>query len=149
MDEEVEKEEQAKEALCLRLSPTPTRSTDQDSEQNGLFQRGSGSPMEASPADQPEQTDDVPQIQAGSLSKTPPVTRNRRLYTVAQLVVEPDSQGSSQYTTKELETEVRTEEPPQSPAILNEKDLQNALTDSEDTTPKRKYPRRNKNNCSR
>lgn len=144
LEEEVEREEQArKEEISLRLSPTPQKGTTQHSEQDGLFQRDSESPMEASQADQPPQTDAVPQTQAGSLSKTPPVLRNRQLYTVARLVVELDSQGSSQYTTasQEVETEVRTEEPPQSPATPNKKDLQSPVTDSEVTIPTRKRPR--------
>lgn len=150
LEEEVEREEQPKN-LFLRLSPSPKKGTEQASEQDGLFQRDSGSPMEASPADQPPHTDAVPQTQAGSLSKTPSVLKNRRLYTVAQLVVEPDSQGGSQCTTasQELEAEVRTEEPPQSPAIPNEKDQQNPVTDSEVTIPTRKRPRRTGKICSR
>ncbi|XP_018522364.1 telomeric repeat binding factor a [Lates calcarifer] len=149
--EEVEREAQAgKESLSLRLSPTPKKGTNQESEQEALFQRDSGSPMEASPADQPSQTEAVPQTQAGSLSKTPPVLRNRRPYTVAQLVVEPDSQVSSQCTTasQELETEVQTEEPPQSPTITN-KDPQSPLTDNEITRPSRKHPRRARKSHSR
>ncbi|XP_031169967.1 telomeric repeat binding factor a isoform X2 [Sander lucioperca] len=145
LEEEVEEEEQArKEVLCLRLSPSPEMGTDRDLEQDGLFQRDSGSPMEASPADQPPHTDADPQTQAGSLSKTPSVLRNRRLYTVARLVVEPDSQGSSQCTTalQEVETDVRTEEPPQSLAIPSRKDSQSPLTDNEVTIPVRKCPRR-------
>ncbi|TMS13080.1 Telomeric repeat-binding factor 2 [Larimichthys crocea] len=121
--------------LLLRLSPTPPMCTEQNAGQDGLFQRDSGSPMEASPADQPPQMDAVPQTQAGSISKSAPVLRNRRLYTVARLVVEPDSQGSSQCTTaslQEVETEIRTEEPP--PAITNKKELQSQVTHSDFTT---------------
>lgn len=128
--------------LLLRLSPTPPMCTEQNAGQDGLFQRDSGSPMEASPADQPPQMDAVPQTQAGSISKSAPVLRNRRLYTVARLVVEPDSQGSSQCTTaslQEVETEIRTEEPP--PAITNKKELQSQVTHSDFTThtQKRRY----------
>ncbi|XP_039980258.1 telomeric repeat binding factor a [Xiphias gladius] len=145
LEEEVEREEQSRqEDLSLRLSPTPKKGTNQDSEQDGLFQRDSGSPMEASPADQPSQTEAVTQTQAGSLSKTPSLLRNRRLYTVARLVVEPDSQTSSQCSTasQELEPELRTEEPPQSPTIANKKDPQSPLTDNEVAIPSRKHPRR-------
>ncbi|KAF1393038.1 hypothetical protein PFLUV_G00034250 [Perca fluviatilis] len=152
LEEEVEEEELArKEALCLRLSPSPETVTDRDSEQDGLFQRDSGSPMEASPADQPPHTEADPQTQAGSLSKTPSVLRNRRLYTVARLVVEPDSQGSSQCTTalQEVETDVRTEEPSQSLAIPSRNDSQSPLTDNEVTIPVRKCPRRANKNSSR
>lgn len=142
VEEEVEEEEQArKEELSLRLSPTPKKGTNQDSEQDGLFQRDS-SPMEASPADQPPQTNAVPETQESSLSKRAPVLRNRQLYTVARLVVESDSQRNSQCTaSQELETEVRTEEPPQLTATPNKKDLQNPITDSEVTMPTLKRPR--------
>ncbi len=144
LEEEVEREEQAGEDLSRRLSATPTEGTSGDLEEDGLFQRDSGSPMEASPADQPPQTDDVHPAQAGSLSKTPSVQRNRRPYTVAHLVVEPDSQVGSQCTSasNELETEVRTEEPSLSPATPNKKDLQNPGRNDEETTPTRKRPRR-------
>ncbi|TKS69903.1 Palmitoyltransferase ZDHHC7 [Collichthys lucidus] len=134
LEEEVHGEQQEKYFL-LRLSPTPPMCIEQNAGQDGLFQRDSGSPMEASPADQPPQIDAVPQTQAGSISKSAPVLRNRRLYTVARLVVEPDSQGSSQCTTaspQEVETEIRTEEPP--PAITNKKELQGQVTHSDFTT---------------
>nr|XP_046239253.1 telomeric repeat binding factor a [Scatophagus argus] len=151
LDEEMKRDELASKELSLHLSPTPTKGTNKDSEQDGLFQRDSGSPMEASPADQPRQMDADPQAQGGSRSKTPSVTRKRRLYTVARLVVEPDSQGSSQCTavSQELETEVRTEEPPQSPAIHTKKDLQNPVMDNEIAMPTRKYPRRARKLCSK
>ncbi|XP_070817364.1 telomeric repeat binding factor a [Chaetodon trifascialis] len=146
LEEEVEQEEQAKKEVSLPLSPT----TIKDSEQDELFQRDSGSPMEASPADQPPQTDVAPQTPAGSLSKTPLVLRNRQLYTVARLVVEPDSQGSSQCTaaSQELETEVRTEEPPQPATVPSKKSQQSPATDSEVAMPTPKRLRRTSKICS-
>ncbi|XP_068177976.1 telomeric repeat binding factor a [Antennarius striatus] len=143
LNNEVEKEQQAKEDLCLRLSPSPTMATSQDSEQSGSFQRA-GSPMEASPADQPPQKDDDPQIQAGSLSKTTSVPRKRRLYTLARLVVDPDSQVSLHCTTPagDLESEVRSEDPPETATRVREKDLQNPVTEIEVSIPKRKHPRK-------
>ncbi|XP_054463779.1 telomeric repeat binding factor a isoform X2 [Anoplopoma fimbria] len=150
LEEEVEEEEQArKEDLSRRLSPVPSRSSILDAEQDGLFQRDSGSPMEASPADQTPQTDAVPKrLEADWLSKTPSVLSNRHHSTVARLVVEPDSQGSSQCTvaSQEQETEVRTEETPQSP---NKKDSQSLEADIEVSTPVRKLPRRANQVCSR
>ncbi|XP_073320095.1 telomeric repeat binding factor a isoform X3 [Pagrus major] len=139
LEEEVEREGQA--SLCL--SSTPTKDINRDSEQDGLFQRASGSPMEASPADQPPQMDVVPETQAGSRSKTPSVLKNRRLFTVARLVVEPDSQQSCQSTpaSQDLENEVRTEEP-QSPSVPSNKQPQSPLTDSEVDVPTRKRRRR-------
>ncbi|XP_076577831.1 telomeric repeat binding factor a [Chaetodon auriga] len=150
LEEEVEQEEQAKKDPSLPLSPTTMKDTNRDSEQDELFQRDSGSPMEASPADQPPQTDVAPQTQAGSLSKTPLVLRNRQLYTVARLVVEPDSQGSSQCTaaSQELETEVRTEEPPQPAGVPSKKGQQSPATDSEVATPTPKRLRRANKICS-
>ncbi|KAM9366549.1 telomeric repeat binding factor a [Symphorus nematophorus] len=150
--EEVEKEEQAENVdLSLCLSPTPTKSASGDFEPDGLFQRDSGSPMEASPADQTPQTDAAPQTQAGSLSEMPTVPGNRQLYTVAQLVVEPDSQASSQCTaaSQEPEVEIRSEERLQSPAISSKKDPQNPVTDNEVTTLTRKSPRQATKVCSR
>uniref|UniRef100_A0A3Q3LD61 Uncharacterized protein n=1 Tax=Labrus bergylta TaxID=56723 RepID=A0A3Q3LD61_9LABR len=109
----------------LHCSLAPENSTNQDSEQELIFQRDSGSPMEASPADQTPQTDAVLQEQAGSLSKTPEVKRTRRPpYNLARLVVEPDSQGSTQSTQSTQSTpalqdqlaDLRTEERPRSAA---------------------------------
>ncbi|CAL1604131.1 unnamed protein product [Knipowitschia caucasica] len=61
--------------------------------QDQLYLRNSGSPREASPADKPMQMSDIPQAEKSSLSemKTP---TSRRPYTIARLVVEPDSQES-------------------------------------------------------
>lgn len=102
------KMELSKEDLSLSLQ----KCTSQDAEQDVSYQGASCSPMEASPADQPAQIDADPQIQTGSVSKTASVTRKRQHYTVAQLVVEPDSQGSSQCTpaSEEMELEVGAEE---------------------------------------
>ncbi|XP_070685980.1 telomeric repeat binding factor a isoform X2 [Pempheris klunzingeri] len=140
LEEEMEREEQARKPAPL---PSLKKGTNWDSEQNGPFQRDSGSPLEASPAEQPPQTDAVPQTQASSLSKKLSVLRNRPLYTVARLVVEEDSQRSSQCSTasQALLTN-RTEEPPQSEARPDEEDLQNPVTDSEVPKPTRKRPRK-------
>lgn len=151
LEEEVESEEEqveAKKELSLRLSPTTNKVASQDLEQDGLFQRNSGSPMEASPADQQPQTNAVPPTQAASLSKTSIKPRNKQLYTVARLVVEPDSQGSSQFTTTshELETEATTEEPAQTRDISNKNDLQSPVMDSEVGW---KNPRQATKTCSR
>uniref|UniRef100_UPI0037E7707E telomeric repeat binding factor a n=1 Tax=Semicossyphus pulcher TaxID=241346 RepID=UPI0037E7707E len=156
LEEEVEREEQTrKDSLSLHPSFTRKKSTSQDSEQNQEFQRDSGSPMEASPADEPTQTDPVPQTQAGSLSKTPVVLRSRRPpYSLARLVVEPDSQGSLQSTaSQEPQAELRTEEPPPSPAKASNKNNTRAstrlaeLSVDKEEEPARK--RQNKSNSSR
>ncbi|XP_035010978.1 telomeric repeat binding factor a isoform X1 [Hippoglossus stenolepis] len=143
LEEEVEREEQERtDDLLLRLSPSLKEDASLDSEQDGVFQRGPGSPMEASVADHPPQTDAAPHTQAGSLSNSPsPPLRDRRLYTVARLVVEPDSQSSSQCTVAslELDTQVLEEESPQLPTIADENSLQSPLTDDEEVTkPTRK-----------
>ncbi|KAM7406328.1 hypothetical protein PAMP_000712 [Pampus punctatissimus] len=134
LEEEVESEERVK---------TQKELSSQDSEQDGLFQRDPGSPMEASPADKQPQTDVVPPTQAGSRSKTTIMLRKKQPYTVARLVVEPDSQRSLQCSTtsQELEIEVTTEQTGQAANIFNKKDLQSPVTDSKVTTSTRKRPR--------
>ncbi|XP_023153830.2 telomeric repeat binding factor a isoform X1 [Amphiprion ocellaris] len=146
LEEYVEREEQEIENLGLLHPTDPKTDTNLDSEQEGLFQRDSGSPMEASPADQPPQTDAAPETLAGSLSKIPSALWSGQLYTVPRLVVEPDSQVSSQCITdsQEQRTDVRAEEPPQTLARSNEKDLQCPVPDREVDVPVRKCPRRAK-----
>uniref|UniRef100_A0A3Q1H4G8 Telomeric repeat binding factor 2 n=1 Tax=Acanthochromis polyacanthus TaxID=80966 RepID=A0A3Q1H4G8_9TELE len=146
LEEDVETEEQERENLGLLHPADPKTGTNLDSQQEGQFLRDSGSPMEASPADQPPQTDAVPETQAGSLSNTPSVLWSGQLYTVPRLVVEPDSQVSSQCTTdcQEQGTDVRAEESPQSLATSNKKDLQCTVPDREVDIPVRKCPRRAK-----
>lgn len=147
LEEEVEREGQARiEDISLCLSSAPTKDTNQDTEQDGLFQRDLGSPMEASPADQTPQMDAVPETQAGSRSKLPPsVQKNRQL--LSRLVSEPDSQQSTP-ASQDLENEVRTEKS-QSPAVPSEKLLQSPLTDCEIAVPTRKLRRRSDRMCSR
>lgn len=144
LEEEVEREGQArKEDFFLCLSHTCNKGTNREYiGEKGLFQRQSGSPMEASPADQPPQTDAVLQTQAGTLSNTP---------SVAQLVIQPDSQTSSQCTiaSQELQTEVRTEEPAESPTTSNKKGLQCPVTENEIAKPTRRLPRRKSKTCIR
>lgn len=121
------------------------RGGNQSSPQEALFQRGSCSPIEAFPADQPPQTDTEHHRPAGLLSKTH--------YTVARFVVEPDSQPSSQCTTaaEDLDTETRTEEPPQTAASSKKElnSLQCPLTDKEAVILTRKPPRRSSRIVSR
>nr|XP_029134605.1 LOW QUALITY PROTEIN: telomeric repeat-binding factor 2 [Labrus bergylta] len=139
LEAEVEREEQEKkkDMSSLHCSLAPENSTNQDSEQELIFQRDSGSPMEASPADQTPQTDAVLQEQAGSLSKTPEVKRTRRPpYNLARLVVEPDSQGSTQSTQSTQSTpalqdqlaDLRTEERPRSAAKAKKRNWNRAAT---------------------
>ncbi|KAM4596128.1 uncharacterized protein V3H82_013807 isoform 2-T2 [Fundulus diaphanus] len=142
LEEEVEVE--AQERMCVSLQPLVDlrRDADQRSEQKEQIERNSCSPMEA---DQPPQTDAAQQTQSGSLSKTP--------YTVARLVVEPDSLPSSQCTTapEELEPTTWTELPPQTPAPSNKEltDLQCPITDKEVVLPTRTQPRRSSKTVGR
>ncbi|XP_012723422.2 telomeric repeat binding factor a isoform X2 [Fundulus heteroclitus] len=142
LEEEVEVE--AQERTCVSLQPPvdPRRDADQRSEQKEQTERNSCSPMEA---DQPPQTDAAQQAQTGSLSKTS--------YTVARLVVEPDSLPSSQCTTapEELETKTWTELPPQTPAPSHTEltDLQCPITDKEVVLPTRTQPRRSSKTVGR
>lgn len=134
--------EVTKEDLSLSLQTC----TSQDAEQDVSYQGASCSLMEASLADEPAQidadlqiqTDIDPQIQ-GSVSKTASVTRKGKLYTVAQLVVEPDSQGTSQCTpaSEEMEPEVRPEELPAAGASAAETTPQSPITEDKIVTPKR------------
>lgn len=146
LEEDVETEAQETQNLGLLHQTDPKTGTNLDSEQEGLFQRDSGSPMEASPADQPPQTDAAPETMAGSLSKIPSALWGGQLYTVPRLVLEPDSQVSSQCITDSQEqgTDVRAEKPPQTLATSNKKDLQCPLPDREVDVPVRKCPRRTK-----
>lgn len=87
--------------------------------------------MEASPVDQQAETAAVAQTHTGSLSKVASKRQVKKLYTVAELVVEPDSQVGSQCTTsQELEAEVRPEEPAPSLAVSSKKALQSPEMDN-------------------
>lgn len=150
LEEEVEIEEQAANSLSLRLSPTSANSGTQDSEPDVPFQRDSSSPTEASPTDPQAQRDSETQTQTGLRSKMVSVSRKRRLFTVARLVVEPDSQSSSQCTiaSQEGETEVRPEEL-QKAEEPSQQDLRSPVMDTEIAKPIRKPPRAAGKYCSR
>lgn len=148
LEEEVRTEEQAANSLSLHLSPTPADSGTQDSEPDVPCRRDSASPIEASTTDPQAQRDSETQTQIGLRSKT--VSRKRRLFTVARLVVEPDSQSSSQctITSQEGETEVRPEELKEAEEP-SQKDLRSPVVDIEITKPIRKHPRAAGKYCSR
>lgn len=114
--------------------------TNQESGQDGPFQRDSQSPLEASPADEPPQTDVIPPTQVETLTNTMLVPRSR-LYTVPQLVVEPDSHGSSQCTTASRELDSDLTEEAQPPPVSQKGDPPSPLTQSEISKPTRKRPR--------
>lgn len=128
------KKEVSKEDLTLTLQ----KCTSQEAEQVSS-QAASCSPMEASSADGPAHVDADPQIQTKSVSETAPVTGKRQLYTVAQLVVEPDSQGSSQCTpaSEEMDTEVRAEELTAAVASPARTMSQSLITEDKIVTPTR------------
>lgn len=139
LDQEVKKEEQTASNHSLHQCPTLTKATSQVSQIDVPRQRDSGSPNEALSADQPTQMDVDPQTQVGSLSKMTSVARKRQPYTVARLVMEPDSQCTT--ASQDQEIEFRTEEPPQADVTPNNKDLFNPVTDYEVVVPSRKHPR--------
>ncbi|XP_030580835.1 telomeric repeat-binding factor 2-like [Archocentrus centrarchus] len=128
LEEEVETEEQERENLCLQLSLTSKRRISLDLEE-GLFQRDSGDPKEASPADQ-------------LLLKMPIVRCKREHYTVSRLVLQSDSQSSSFCTaaSEELEPEARRKRAPQTLPVSDEKDRQRTGTDQKGATPTGKQP---------
>lgn len=128
------KMELTREDLSLILKKCTSQNVEQDESCEGA----SCSPMEASPADQPEQIDADPQIQTGSVSKTASVTKKRQRYTVAQLVVEPDSQGSSQCTPapEEMEPQVRAEEQTAAAASPAKTPPESPITEGKVVTPK-------------
>lgn len=126
------KMEVTKEDLSLGLQTH----TSQDAEQDVSYQGASCSPMEASPADEPAQTE--ADAKTGLVSKTTPVTRKWRLYTVAKLVVEPDSQGSSQCTSaSEEEPEGGVEKQDAAAAPPTEAEPHSPITDHRFATPTR------------
>lgn len=94
LEEEVDREELERENFCEQLSMTSERCTSVDLEER-LFQRDSGGPMEASPADEPTTANASPPSRADLHSKNPILLCKRENYTVSRLVVEPDSQASS------------------------------------------------------
>ncbi|KAM3876937.1 telomeric repeat binding factor a [Diretmus argenteus] len=124
LEEDIEREEQnkiSKDNLSMHRSACPLQGTDMEPMHDGPSQRDSGSPMEASLADQAP--DNVPQTEAGTPSICP------QLCNVARLVMEPDSQWSSQCSTdyQEQEAEVRTEKPAQTLATSSEEDTQSTV----------------------
>ncbi|KAM9766128.1 telomeric repeat binding factor a [Menidia menidia] len=139
LEQELETERQGKGDLCLGQSSNGNEGANLKMDQEMLFQRDAGSPMEASPADQLPLTEAGLQTQAGSLSKT--------LYTVARLVMEPDSQPGSQCTTapEEFDAAGRGDKQPQTLAASSNKDFEDMecpVTDKEVASPTRKFPRK-------
>ncbi|XP_041840396.1 telomeric repeat binding factor a [Melanotaenia boesemani] len=138
LEEEVEAESQEMEDISSQHSTDHDSGDNLNSEKDGLYHRDSCSHMEASPVDQPPQTDAGTQSKADFILKVP--------YTVARLVVEPDSQPSSHCITapEESETEVRTEKPPQKKAASSKKyikDMECPVTEKEVSIPIRKHPK--------
>uniref|UniRef100_A0A8C6SEN1 Uncharacterized protein n=1 Tax=Neogobius melanostomus TaxID=47308 RepID=A0A8C6SEN1_9GOBI len=130
-----EEEEQAQsQPISLNLSPDPEESNEEVNDQ--LYQRTSDSPMEASPADEPAQMCDVPQPQTTSLSKMGTILTKRRQYTIAQLVVEPDSPVLSQEVHGELTAKETQEE---SPEQSNAENSLSPIFECEVSKPVRKH----------
>lgn len=138
LNQEVKKEEQTRNC-SLHQCPTLTKGTSKVSQIDVPHQRDSGRPSEALTADQPTQMDVDPQAQVVSLTKITSVARKGWPYTVARLVMEPDSQSTT--ASQDREMPFRTEEPPQADVTPNNRDLSNPVTDYEVVVPLRNHPR--------
>ncbi|KAM9408308.1 telomeric repeat binding factor a [Pholidichthys leucotaenia] len=149
LEEEVEMEQSEVDEFSQRLSPNSEIGANVDSDQDKLFNRHSGSPMEASPAEQPPQTA-FPEIQMRSHSKSSTAQVDRRVYTVSRLVMEPDSQPNTQgrLTSENLEMEVTAEKSPQKLTRTINEDLQCPVTDHDVIIPTRKHHRLTNNRAS-
>lgn len=142
---ELEEEVKSEERNCARHHRPPTPANRQNSVPDVSLERDSASSVDAatstssvdaststSTTELPAKTDGSPQTDPGLLTKTVTVSLKRRLFSVAQLVVEPDSQSSSPSIgpSQEEETEAgaerlqESEEPsqkvPQSPVKIIE-----------------------------
>nr|XP_057945054.1 telomeric repeat binding factor a [Doryrhamphus excisus] len=104
-------ENEMSETKCLASDKVDTS---KDSEHDELFQRHSGSPVEAALAGPHTQTDAPPQSKTGSPQVTT-TRKKRQLYTVSKFVIEPDSQPTLLLTaSEEQEVPVTVEEPRES-----------------------------------
>lgn len=135
---------------CSQEPTSPTNS--QNSAADMSLEKDSANSLEASPSttEPPVKMDAPPQTEPALLTKPVTVSLKRRLYTVAQLVVEPDSQSPSLSLTvpsQEEETQVgaemlqEAEEPSQN-------DLQSPVKVLEISKPIRN-PRRKSRHVSR
>lgn len=133
---EEEEEEAQSQLVCLHLSHSPEDANEEVQDQ--LYQRTSESPLEASPADETTQICDVPPPQTSSLSTT---AIQQPQYTIAQLVVEPDSPVTSQEAPRELATkeaqEITQEKSPE--ASKNMDNTQSPTLECEVSKPVRKH----------
>ncbi|XP_034044186.1 telomeric repeat binding factor a [Thalassophryne amazonica] len=130
--EKVVELEARKENISMQHLHGSMKDTEVDMEQDELPQRG---PLEVLPAQE-----------NGLINAASQTTRKKRLYTVAHLVVGPDSQRKLRSTTaiEKLEPEADVEEPEQLMVPANKRTPQSPLTDSEVVTkPIRRLPRRN------
>ncbi|KAK7913134.1 hypothetical protein WMY93_013345 [Mugilogobius chulae] len=117
----------------IEEEPSKTQSTEEIKDQ--LYLRNSDSPLEASPADEPAQMSDLTQAHTGLLSKIP---SNGQHYTVARLVMEPDTPNGSPELDNELESREILE------ISKNLETTQSPLTECEVSKPLRK-----KKTCAR
>lgn len=139
LEEEVEREGQEEVDFFYCRSHVHKKCTIWE---NGTLQRQSGRPVEASAVDQPSQPDADLQTQGGTLSNTP---------TVAQLVIQPDSQviqpdsqvnAPCTVATRQPQTDARTEEAAESPTKSNKADRQCPVPEIDIPKPTRRLPRR-------
>ncbi|XP_037103184.1 telomeric repeat binding factor a isoform X2 [Syngnathus acus] len=98
-----------------------TVNTDEDDmcgnqESEELFQRNSGSPLEAAPAAPLTQTDAPPQSKTAS-TRSGKAKKKQKRYNMSRMVLESDSQGSVSSAVSQ-EQEARTDEPALSQSLL-------------------------------
>ncbi|XP_051918824.1 telomeric repeat binding factor a [Hippocampus zosterae] len=121
LEEEVENE--------ATLAAPDKGDTSENSESQELFQRDSGSPLEAAPAAPPTQTDAPPQSKSNSTQNTGRnriwlSTRKRHFHDMAKMIVEPDSQASLLLAnSQEQEAAVRTDEPARLQTVACQTDM--------------------------
>lgn len=133
LEEEVKTEE--RNCACHHCPPTPPNR--QNSVSDVSLERDSTSSAEPSTSttNPPAKMDTSPQTHPGLPTKTVTVSLKRQLFSVAQLVVEPDSQSSSPSTgpSQEEETEVGAER------LQEAEDLQSPVKTIEIAKPVRKH----------
>lgn len=150
LKEELQKEENSSNDASPPRPPTAANS--QHSEADESVEKDSASSVEPSTSttDTQAKTDGSPQTNPGLPTKTATVSLKRRLFTVARLVVEPDSQSTSPSigTSQEEESEagaVRLQEAEES----SQNDLQSPVKTFEIAKPVRKHRRKTRNISSR
>lgn len=149
---ELEEEVKTEERNCACHHRPPTPGNRQNSVPDVSLESDSSSSVDPSTSttEPPAKTDGSPQTDPGLLTKTVTVSLKRRLFSVAQLVVEPDSQSSSPSIgpSQEEETEVGAERLQESEEP-SQKDLHSPVKIIEIAKPIRKHRRKARKFSSR